>query len=195
MERKRPLLLHSCCGPCSTAVVERLAGDYEITLFFYNPNITDQEEYEKRRDAQLLFLRKYNEGKEEGQRVRFLEGAYEPRRFLEVSKGLEQEPEGGKRCAACFRLRLSVSAETARGLGSECFGTTLSVSPHKDHALLCQIGEELSRGGKVGRGVRDLTFLTDDFKKKDGYRRSIQLSKEYGLYRQSFCGCEFARLR
>lgn len=182
-DRKR-LLLHSCCGPCSTAVLERLSADYQITLFYYNPNITDFEEYNRRKEAQLQVIQAFQDqtgGQEPS--VAFLEGPYETDRFYQVSAGLEREPEGGKRCEACFRLRLGKTAEMASRFDFDFFTTTLSVSPHKDAKLLNQIGKELDAHG----------YLEADFKKKAGYQRSIQLSKEFGLYRQSYCGCCFAK--
>lgn len=181
--RKR-LLLHSCCGPCSTAVLERLSTDYQITLFYYNPNITDFEEYNRRKETQLQAIRAFqDQGESPGSSVAFLEGPYETDRFYQVSAGLEREPEGGKRCEACFRLRLGKTAEMADRLGFNFFTTTLSVSPHKDAKLLNQIGKDLNTD----------QYLEADFKKKAGYQRSIQMSKEYGLYRQSYCGCCFAK--
>ncbi len=182
---KPKMLLHSCCGPCSTAVVERLAGRFEITLFFYNPNITDKDEYEKRRTSQIDFIEQYNDRVDSKERIAYLEGAYEPRLFYAAAKGLEQEPEGGKRCTACFQLRLEKTAETARMSGFETFGTTLTVSPYKNFELIYKLGMQL--GMRYG-----LTFLGEDFKKQGGYQRSIALSKKYHLYRQHFCGCDFS---
>ena len=181
---KPKLLLHSCCGPCSTAVVERLADDYDISLFFYNPNITDREEYEKRLTAQRQFLQCYN-SENEGNIIRLIEGEYNPDCFYEAVKGLEDEPEGGARCSECIRLRLKRTSEKAENEGFVYFGTTLSVSPHKNHSLICQIGSEFIRNS-------NLRFIEDDFKKKSGFRRSVELSGKYGLYRQRFCGCEFS---
>lgn len=181
---KPAILLHSCCGPCSTAVVERLSGTYDITIFFYNPNITDMEEYQKRRATQLEFIEKYNIRKEFTDRIHFLEGPYEPEVFYKASKSLEQEPEGGKRCTVCFQLRLEKTAETAIISGFHYFATTLTVSPHKDFELIQRIGLQL--GMRYG-----LTYLGEDFKKNAGYQRSIELSKEYNLYRQNYCGCRF----
>ncbi|MGI6735765.1 MAG: epoxyqueuosine reductase QueH [Anaerovoracaceae bacterium] len=179
------LLLHSCCGPCSTAVIERLAPDYDITVFFYNPNITDEEEYRRRRDAQLQFLRCCNEDPAIPWRIGFREGPYDRRRFYAVSRGLEREPEGGRRCQECFRLRLDKTAETASLLGFDLFTTTLTVSPHKDYRVISSIGRRLAAIYGVG-------FLDLDFKKKNGFQRSVELSRQYGLYRQDYCGCEFA---
>jgi Uncharacterized protein conserved in bacteria len=182
---KPSLLLHSCCGPCSTAVVEKLSGRFDITIFFYNPNITDKEEYERRRIAQLEFIEQYNSRIDAKNRIAYLEGPYEPELFYAAAAGLEQEPEGGRRCTPCFQLRLEKTAETARISGFDTFGTTLTVSPHKNFELIYKLGMQL--GMRYG-----LTFLGEDFKKQGGYQRSIQLSKEYHLYRQRFCGCGFS---
>ncbi|NLT48531.1 MAG: epoxyqueuosine reductase QueH [Clostridiales bacterium] len=186
MAERQKLLLHSCCGPCSTTVVERVAGKYDVTLFFYNPNITDPEEYERRKTVLLRFLKIYNEKYFSKKTVGFLEGAYDTGRFYEAVKGAEEAPEGGKRCEKCFELRLGETAKIAGELGFESFGTTLSVSPHKSYALISKIGSLLA-------SHEDIMFLNDDFKKKAGYERSIALSKEYELYRQNYCGCEFSR--
>jgi predicted adenine nucleotide alpha hydrolase (AANH) superfamily ATPase len=184
--KARPtILLHSCCGPCSTAVVERLSGRFDVTIFFYNPNISDREEYEKRRKAQLEFIDKYNNRISSKDRVAYLEGPYEPELFESAVMGLENEPEGGKRCTPCYQLRLEKTAETARMSGFDTFGTTLSVSPYKNFELIYKLGMQL--GMRYG-----LTFLGEDFKKQGGYQRSIELSKEYHLYRQHFCGCRFS---
>lgn len=183
---KPTLLLHSCCGPCSTSVIERLCGLYSITVFFYNPNITDNEEYLKRRASQLEFIDKYNMSKDSKDRISFLEGPYEPEMFYKAAANLEHEPEGGKRCTVCFQLRLEKTAETASISGYDCFATTLTVSPHKNFELIHRIGMQL--------GMRySLTFLDEDFKKRSGYQRSIELSKEYNLYRQNYCGCRFSK--
>lgn len=183
---RHKLLLHSCCGPCSTAVVERLTGRFDITIFFYNPNIADQEEYEKRRAAQLDFIEKYNDRIDARDRISYLEGPFEPELFYQAVKGMEQEPEGGKRCTSCFQLRLEKTAETAKMSGFDTFSTTLSVSPHKNFELIHKLGMQL--GMRYG-----LSFLGEDFKKQGGYQRSVSLSKEYGLYRQRFCGCSYAK--
>lgn len=184
--RKPTLLLHSCCGPCSSAVIERLSGSYEITVYFYNPNITEKEEYERRKDAQIKFIEQYNGRKQSSDRIAFLEGPYDVEAFYHASFGQEKEPEGGKRCVSCFHLRLEKTAETASISGYDYFGTTLTVSPHKNYDLISKIGTNL--------GVKyRLSFLNEDFKKKDGYKRSIDLSKEYNLYRQNYCGCKFAK--
>lgn len=185
-ENRPKILLHSCCGPCSTAVVERLSGRFDITVFFYNPNITDRDEYEKRRKAQIEFIDKYNNRIDSKDRIAYLEGPYEPKRFFSAVKGLEQEPEGGRRCALCYHLRLEKTAETASMSGFDTFGTTLSVSPYKNFELIHKLGMQLAM--RYG-----LIFLGEDFKKQGGYQRSIELSKEYHLYRQHYCGCGFSK--
>ena len=184
---QRPaLLLHSCCGPCSTAVIERLADEFEITVFYYNPCITDEEEYLLRRENQKKFLQEFNEERIEKNRIRFLEGAYHPGAFLKLVKGHEQDPEGGERCSLCFAQRLEKTAETAQMTVCDYFGTTLTVSPHKNYRRISEIGQSIAL--RYG-----LTFLDRDFKKKDGFKRSIELSRRYGLYRQDYCGCEFSK--
>ncbi len=192
---KPALLLHSCCGPCSTSVLERLADQYRITVFFYNPNITDRTEYLKRLETQIRFIEKFNStGKalesEKGilnfSRVEFLEGEYNPEVFFQAAKNLEREPEGGQRCVECFRLRLEKTAETASLGGYQCFTTTLTVSPHKNYHIITDIGLHLAKEYKI-------EYLAMDFKKQDGFRRSIELSKEYNLYRQNYCGCIYSK--
>jgi predicted adenine nucleotide alpha hydrolase (AANH) superfamily ATPase len=182
---KQRLLLHSCCGPCSTAVVERLAPENRITVFFYNPNISCAEEYGRRKNAQLDFIEQYNSLGSPEDRLDFIEGAYEPELFEETVLGLERAPEGGARCLACFRMRLEKTAEIASLGGFDSFATTLTVSPHKDFEAITRIGMRLGLRYRVA-------YLAEDFKKRDGYLRSVELSKRYGLYRQNSCGCRFA---
>lgn len=184
--QKPALLLHSCCGPCSTAVIERLADEFDVTVFFYNPCITDEEEYILRRENQKKFLNAYNEERIGKGRIRFLEGPYQPGTFLKLAEGHESDPEGGGRCSLCFTQRLEKTAETAQMTGNDYFGTTLTVSPHKNYRRISEIGQKIAL--RYG-----LTFLDRDFKKKDGFKRSIELSKKYGLYRQDYCGCEFSK--
>lgn len=174
------LLLHSCCGPCSTAVIERLAPYFAITVFFYNPNILPAEEYhhrlrEQRRLLQQMVL---------PQPIPLWEGTYEPDVFFQSVQGLEQEPEGGRRCTECFSLRLQRTAEMAAVHNFDFFTTTLSVSPHKDAARINEIGASLQSDR--------CRYLYADFKKRGGYQRSLVLSKQYSLYRQCFCGCPFS---
>ena len=185
-EQKPALLLHSCCGPCSTAVIEQLAEEFEITVFFYNPCITEEAEYILRRDNQKKFLQAYNDEHPGKNRIRFLEGTYCPGAFLKMAEGLEEEPEGGRRCEGCFMQRLEKTAETAKMNGCDWFGTTLTVSPHKNYRKISEIGRDIAL--RYG-----LTFLDRDFKKKNGFQRSIELSKQYGLYRQNYCGCEYSK--
>ena len=182
-EQKVPsLLLHACCAPCSSYVLEYLAEYFHITVFFYNPNITDAAEYHKRVEEEKRLIRelpvKYP--------VQLIVGAYEPERFYEISRGLETVPEGGERCFRCYRLRLEEAARMAAEGGYDYFATTLTISPLKNAGKLNEIGEELSAIYKV-------EHLPSDFKKKNGYKRSVELSAEYGLYRQNYCGCVFSK--
>ncbi len=189
MEEKRQLLLHSCCGPCSTAVIERLISDYEVTVFFCNPNIDDPEEYQRRKETQLRFIEAYKRSddcRKSEHAIHFMEGDYQPQAFHQAVAGCEEQPEGGERCIRCFYLRLSQTANAAKAMGIPRFATTLTVSPHKSYPQISQIGQTLAR-------ERGLEFLDMDFKKKAGYQRSVELSREYGLYRQSFCGCSYGR--
>ena len=175
------LLLHSCCAPCSSSVLEYLSDYFDITLFYYNPNITPAEEYDKR----VAELRRLVSQAHYPNPVSILEGRYDSSEFFAIARGLEDLPEGGERCAKCYRLRLEESAKTAAEGGFEYFTTTLSVSPYKNAQKLNLIGAELAE--KYG-----VKYLLSDFKKKDGYRRSIELSKQYGLYRQNYCGCIYS---
>ncbi len=181
----KKLLLHSCCGPCSTAVIERLleSGEYDITVFYYNPNITDREEYEHRRSEQIRLIGIMNSS---GRKIGFIDGDYDTACFYRAAEGLEAEPEGGARCRECFILRLKKTAELARDLGFDCFDTTLTVSPYKSYDVISEIGRSLSE-------LTGVDYLSGNYKKKDGYRRSVELSREYGLYRQHYCGCGFSK--
>lgn len=176
------LLLHACCAPCSSAVLERLANFFEITIFYYNPNITDEDEYNKR-IAEIKKLISLVHPKHE---ISLIEGKYEPEKFFEMAKGLESEPERGKRCYKCYEIRLEETARIAEELGFNNFCTTLTLSPHKNATWINEIGERLNSEYKAN-------YLYSDFKKKEGYKRSIVLSKEYGLYRQDYCGCIFSK--
>ena len=176
------LLLHACCAPCSSAVLEYLSQYFAITLLYYNPNIAPLEEYQKR-EAELRRLvsqMKFTHP------VELLPCQYDGQAFVQAARGLEGEPEGGKRCEACFRLRLRYAAQEAARLRFDYYTTTLSISPMKNAPLLNQLGEEIGREFGVAH-------LPSDFKKKDGYKRSVQLSKEYDLYRQDYCGCAFSK--
>jgi len=185
---KPSLLLHSCCGPCSTAVLERVVDEFDVTVFFYNPCITDEDEYRLRKEAQLKFIERFNEENIGKYKVSFKEGPYRPGEFFRITEGLANEPEGGSRCEVCFRQRLEKTAETASLEGYDYFGTTLTVSPHKNYKLITEIGKGIAL--RYG-----LSFLDRDFKKKDGFRRSVELSKKYELYRQNYCGCEYSKRR
>lgn len=176
------LLLHACCAPCSSAVLEYLSQYFAITLLYYNPNIAPLEEYQKR-EAELRRLvsqMKFTHP------VALLPCQYDGQAFVQAARGLEGEPEGGKRCEVCFRLRLCYAAQEAARLRFDYYTTTLSISPMKNAPLLNQLGEEIGREFGVAH-------LPSDFKKKDGYKRSVQLSKEYDLYRQDYCGCAFSK--
>ena len=177
------LLLHVCCAPCSSYCLEYLSEYFDITVYYYNPNISKNEEYLKR----LAEEERYISVKEFKYPVKLTESNYDPQEFFDAVRGLEKEPEGGLRCRECFKLRLEASAKKARELGFEWFTTTLTISPLKNAALLNEIGAEM--GEKYG-----VKWLPSDFKKKEGYKRSIELSREYGLYRQDYCGCVFSRV-
>ncbi len=177
------LLLHSCCAPCSSYVLWYLSQYFRITVCYYNPNITVMEEFEKRTAEQARLIA----AMPATYPICLMVPDYRPEEFYEVAKGLEKEPEGGKRCEACFRLRLGYVGRLAAEEGFDFFATTLSISPLKNAPLLNQIGEEVA--GEVG-----VAYLPSDFKKKGGYQQSIVLSKEYDLYRQNYCGCIYSKL-
>ena len=181
-EEKVPtLLLHSCCAPCSSYVLEYLSNYFRITVLYYNPNIYPESEYSKRIIEQQTLIgamhTKYP--------VQFIAGSYEKEKFYAMAKGLEEVKEGGVRCFKCYELRLREAAEIAKAGGYEYFTTTLSISPLKNAAKLNEIGLKLAEEYGVA-------YLTSDFKKKNGYKRSVELSAQYGLYRQDYCGCEFS---
>ena len=175
------LLLHSCCAPCSSYVLEYLSRYFEITVFYYNPNIYPPEEFGKRVEEQKRLIAQLPAEHP----ISFLDGPYEPERFYEMARGLEQIPEGGERCFKCYRLRLSETAEMARAGKYDYFTTTLSISPLKNAEKLNEIGGQLAKDYGVD-------YLYSDFKKRNGYKRSTELSREYGLYRQDYCGCVFS---
>ncbi|MFT8340053.1 MAG: epoxyqueuosine reductase QueH [Clostridium beijerinckii] len=176
------LLLHSCCAPCSSYVLEYLSQYFKITIFFYNPNIYPMEEYTRRVAEQKGLIAEMKVKNE----IRFIEGKYDTGSFYKLTKGLEEEKEGGVRCFNCYELRLNEAAIMAKEKGYDYFTTTLSISPHKDSAKLNEIGKKLSE-------EYDVKYLYSDFKKKEGYKRSIELSKQYKLYRQDYCGCVFSK--
>ena len=176
------LLLHSCCAPCSSYVIEYLSDYFNITVFYYNPNISIEEEYRKRVEEQKRLIKSMPTL----HKVDFIEGDYEPKIFFDTVKGYEQCKEGGERCFLCYELRLKKTAELAKEKAFDYFTTTLTISPLKNSVKLNQIGSELSEQFGV-------PYLLSDFKKKEGYKRSIELSKEYDLYRQNYCGCVYSR--
>jgi predicted adenine nucleotide alpha hydrolase (AANH) superfamily ATPase len=181
------LLLHSCCAPCSSYVLEHLRSQYRLTLFYFNPNITDSEEYQRRLAEQKRLLGILNE---EEPFIDFCEGEYAPERFFEAIRtvaGAESEAEGGERCFKCYELRLGETAQKAAAAGFDYFATTLTLSPRKNAAKINEIGEAVRADN-----IRP-SYLPSDFKKKGGYQRSLVLSQQYSLYRQNYCGCEFSR--
>lgn len=176
--KKPTLLLHSCCGPCSTAVITRLINYFDITIYYYNPNIEPINEYLKRKEEQLKVIRELG--------VKYINCDYENDIYRKTVKGLEDLPEGSKRCFLCFKLRLLKTALKAKEENFEYFGTTLTVSPHKNSEVINLIGKDLEENIKV-------KYLYSDFKKKEGYKISIELSKKFNLYRQNYCGCLFSK--
>lgn len=183
MENNKPkMLLHSCCGPCSSAVILRLKQEYDITILYYNPNIYPQDEYIHRKSEQIKLIEKLNQ---EGEDIKFFDVEYDPENYEKFVCGLETEKEGGARCTKCFYIRLLKTAKIAKENAFDIFATTLTVSPHKNAPLINQIGTEISN--QIG-----VEYLVSDFKKKDGYKTSIELSKKYDLYRQNYCGCRYS---
>ena len=176
LENKPKLLLHSCCAPCSSACLERIAGFFQVTVLYYNPNIDDEGEYEKRKAEQIRFLQATG-------LADIIDCAHEKEKFEAMSKGLEEEPERGKRCYLCYELRLRKTAEVAKQEGFDYFCTTLTLSPHKNAEWLNEIGYACQEEYGV-------SYLPSDFKKRGGYLRSLQLSEQYNLYRQDFCGLQ-----
>lgn len=181
LDNKPKLLLHSCCGPCSSYVISYLRDYFDITVLYYNPNIFPYEEYVKRKEEQKRLLREMT-----NDTVKLLDCDYDNDKYEEVIQGLEKEPERGKRCTKCFLLRLEKTAIVGKDEGFDFFGTTLTVSPYKNAQLINRIGEKLAND-------YDIRWLYGDFKKNDGYKKSIELSKKYDLYRQNYCGCIYAK--
>lgn len=178
------LLLHSCCAPCSSYVLEYLSQYFNITVFYYNPNISFTEEYQRRSIEQQQLI----EAMTTKHPISFIQGIYDPTLFFTLVKGHEDESEGGERCFRCYELRLNESAKIAKMKGFDFFTTTLSISPHKNATKLNEIGESLSK-------EYDIPYLGADFKKKNGFKRSIELSNEFQLYRQNYCGCIYSKLQ
>lgn len=228
-DRSPTLLLHSCCAPCSSYVLEYLSQYFKITVYYYNPNISEEEEYRKRVAEQKRLIQQMNlewskipqeespieeqvkEHEETGKRnfITFQEGPYDSKAFFQAVKGLEKCKEGGERCRKCFQLRLEQTAKEAQAQGFDYFTTTLTISPLKDAEALNEIGQQIveqyrkqiqekvqeESGIRQSHAVSRLRYLPSDFKKRNGYKRSIELSKEYDLYRQDYCGCIFSKLQ
>jgi len=183
-ENKPKLLLHSCCAPCSSYCLIYLSEYFDIIDFYYNPNMDSLDEHDKRAEELIRFIKEINS--ENASKIQFVEGNYEPERFYAMAKGLEGLPEGGERCFKCYRLRMEEAAKFAKELGADYFTTTLSISPLKRADKINEIGEELE-------GIYGVKHLPSDFKKKEGYKKSVELSKKYDLYRQNYCGCVFSK--
>lgn len=183
---KKTILLHSCCGPCSTAVIDRLKDYFAITIYYYNPNIEPIAEYEKRKKEQIRYI------KESKLSINIIDAPYENDEFKRIAKNLEFEKEGGARCHKCYYLRLFKTAEEAKLKGFDYFGTTLTVSPYKNAEVINNIGLYIEKDINKDSDNKTL-FLVADFKKKEGYKKSIQLSLEYNLYRQDYCGCLYGK--
>jgi len=181
---KPSLLLHSCCGPCSTEVIDFLKDYFKITVYYYNPNIEPEEEYLKRKKEQIRFIKEHN--KKYSDDIAFLECDYDNDTYKNKVAKIEQAREGGARCSGCFCLRLEKTAKKAKEEGFAYFGTTLTVSPHKNSGVINKIGEKLAN-------EINIPYIYGDFKKNDGYKKSIEFSKEYDLYRQDYCGCLYGK--
>ena len=196
--KKRPrLLLHACCAPCSSYCLEYLREFFDVTVFFYNPNITADAEYKKRVEEEKRLIAELNlqveeqsfpemNSSERAGKIGIIEGDYDPKVFYDAVKGYEDCREGGDRCRKCFELRLNETARIAADEGFDLMTTTLTISPLKNADVLNEVGEQAAR-------AKGITFLPSDFKKKEGYKRSIELSRKFGLYRQDFCGCSFSK--
>ena len=182
LDGPKTLLLHSCCAPCSSYVIEYLSNYFYITVLYYNPNIEPKEEYEKRKNEEIRFIKEFKTKYP----VKMLDCDYDNETYHEVIKGLENEPEGGARCSKCFLLRMEKGAIKAKELNMDYFGTTLTVSPYKNSQILNNIGKSLEEKYHI-------KYLYSDFKKREGYKRSIELSKIYNLYRQHYCGCLYSK--
>lgn len=176
------LLLHACCAPCSSHCMEYLNKYFDITIYFYNPNIDNSKEYNLRVEEEKRLIDELDLP----YKVGFMEGEYEPKRFHELVKGHERDKEGGERCHICYEMRLLDTADRAKKNGFDYFATSLSISPMKNSQVLCEIGEKV--GSDIG-----IKYLPSDFKKKNGYKRSVELSNEHDLYRQNYCGCSFSK--
>lgn len=179
LNSKPKLLIHACCGICSSSVIEKLNNFFQITILYYNPNTYPEEEYIKRYNTLKELIDKMKLS------IEIIEVGYDSERFYSASKGLENEKEGGLRCTECFKMRLDKTAQIAKEKNYDYFSTTLTVSPHKNSKIINKIGEELEKKYQI-------KYLFSDFKKKDGFKRSNELSRKYNLYRQNYCGCKFS---
>jgi predicted adenine nucleotide alpha hydrolase (AANH) superfamily ATPase len=179
-DKQERICIHACCAPCATVPVRRLKADSRVHVFYYNPNVYPGEEYMKRKEEIVRLARRWN--------FTVTAGEYDPDRWFERVQGLEDEPERGRRCEICIRMRLEKTAEFAREGGCEAFATTLTLSPRKDAVMINRIGFEISERMQI-------PYLESDFKKKDGFKESLIISKEEGLYRQDYCGCKYSRRR
>ena len=187
LDNRPSLLLHSCCAPCSSYVLTYLSGYFDITILYYNPNIFPKEEFDKRAKEQERLIGLLNDENDESRgKITFIRGVYDPNEFFDMAKGLEDVPEGGSRCYKCYELRMREAVKAAAEGGFDFFTTTLSISPLKNADWINEIGECLA----AEYGVK---HLPSDFKKREGYKRSIELSKKYGLYRQNYCGCIYSQ--
>lgn len=185
LDGKRPrLLMHSCCAPCSSYCLEYLSQYFDITIYYYNPNITDPSEYSHRVAEQQRLIEELSA--DVMRHISFEEGPYDVESFVVISRGLEDVPEGGERCRRCFELRLGKAAKYAADNGFDYYTTTLTISPLKNASVLNEIG--MAQGD-----IYEIPFLPSDFKKKNGYKRSVELSEKYGLYRQNYCGCVYSK--
>lgn len=187
-DRGKKLLLHSCCAPCSSYVLKYLSSFFEICVFYYNPNITEEIEYKKRVEEQRQFISDFSEREKPKNKISFKEGSYNTKEFYSVAKGYEECKEGAERCFNCYQLRLEKTARYAREKKIDFFATTLTISPLKNAKKINELGYILEKK----EGIR---YLPSDFKKQDGYKKSILLSKEYGLYRQDYCGCCYSKVK
>jgi hypothetical protein len=179
---KKTILLHSCCAPCSSSVLTRLKDYFDITVLYYNPNIEPIEEYQKRKEEQIRFIKEFDPS------IKIMDIDYDNESFKKISKNLENEPEGGARCHKCYYLRLGKCASLAFQNNFDYFGTTLTVSPYKNSDVINEYGLLLEK-------KYNIKYLVSDFKKQDGYKKSIELSKKYNLYRQDYCGCSYGRIQ
>jgi predicted adenine nucleotide alpha hydrolase (AANH) superfamily ATPase len=177
---KEKFLLHTCCAPCSAYVIEELKDKYDLTLFFYNPNIHPNREYLKRKEELVRYCKKMD--------IKYIEGKYDIMEWFEITKEYKDEPEKGERCGFCFRMRLNETAEYAKNNNFDIWGTTLSISPHKDADLINNIGLELA-------GKYEVNYLEANWKKKGGFQKSCEISKEEDFYRQDYCGCTYSMRR